>query len=127
MLLTKAWVYKMFSTDSALLALIGATGHIVDAWAEKINTFPLVIIQDDTQMDAEFADNLPTVSKLRIRIDVFSKLDLVDTDDIGYEIARIMKMQYFTCGSNGEVQDPVEGVRHRVMRFSRELFTSDII
>jgi hypothetical protein len=127
MLNSKADLYGKLSTDAGLLAVIGSSNNITDAWGETIESFPLVIYQDDDQKDGEFADNMPTMSRVRYRIDIFTKLDLATTSVIGQQVARFFRDAFFTCGTNGEVQDPTEGVRHRVMRFSRELFTSDIL
>lgn len=127
MLMTKAWIYGKMSVDAGILAAVGSTDNIVDAWPEQFLTFPLIVYQDDNQADGEFADNKPTMSKQRFRIDIFQKIDKGTTSAIGSAVALFFKDLFFTCGTNGEVQDVTEGVRHRVMRFSRELFTSDII
>jgi hypothetical protein len=127
MLATKSYLYSKLSTDAGLLALVGSSDNIVDAWPEEILTFPIVIYQDDNQSDGEYADNKPTMSRIRYKIDIFSKIDGVTNSEIGLQVARFFRDEFFNCGTNGEMQDVTEGVRHRVMRFSRELFTSDII
>jgi hypothetical protein len=127
MLALKSWVYGKISTDSALLALIGDTSHITDAWPEVFTVFPMVIYQDDNQQDWEWADNTPSGTSARIRVDIFTKLDGPTTTQIGMEVARIFRTNLFNCGTNGEVPDPTEGVRHRVMRFNRAFFPGQII
>ena len=127
MLATKDKIYTMLTTNVALLALVGGADHIVSAWGETIEIFPLVIYQDENQSDMEFADNKPMASSVRYRIDVFTTTDLASTTEIGQAIAIVMMADFFTCGTNGEVFEVTEGVKHRVMRFSRELFTSDIL
>jgi hypothetical protein len=126
MLATKAYIFSKLQLDSAIIAALGGTANIFDAWPEQVTTFPCIIYQDENQSDGEFADNQPLISRVRYRVDIFTKIDKATTTTIGMAVANLFKGLYFTCGSNGEVQDVVEGVRHRVMRFSREMFASDI-
>ena len=127
MLPVKNKIYTMLTGDASLTLLLGGSDNIVSSWPEEILFFPFVIYQDENQSDSEFSDNKPTMSRIRYRIDVFTKSDSVTTTEIGLEIARIMGDDFFTCVSNGEVQDNTEGVKHRVMRFGRELFPTDIL
>jgi hypothetical protein len=124
----KAFYYSKLIGDAALAALIGIPAdHIVDAFPAEVLTFPLVIYLDDNQEDMEYADNKATMSRARVTIHIFTKSDMATTTSIAMEIARIFNASYFNCGTNGEVPDPNPDVRHRVMRFSRELFASDIL
>jgi len=128
MISVKSFYYKTLSTDTELVALIGSTDNIINAWPEIVSTFPLIIYQDEDQKDFEFRDNKPMGSTVRLRIDIFIKIDSgKTTDDFAIELARIFGDLFFTCGTNGEVFEPTEGVRHRVMRFSRGLFPSDVL
>ena len=126
MLATKPWIYGKMANDSALIALLGSTDNITDAWPEVFTIFPMVIYTEDNQSDWEWRDNTPSGSDCRIKIDIFTKLDGPTTTNIGINIARIMGGLSFGCGKNGEVPDQTEGVRHRVMRFNRALVTSNI-
>jgi hypothetical protein len=129
MLATKKYIYDKLKADTALVAIIGtAADHIRDSWPETFTVWPLVIYQDDNQGDWHYTDNKPTGSSVRYRIDIFTKNDgiMPTTTSIGIAVANIFSGLYFNCGTNGEVSDVVEGARHRVMRFSRELFPSDI-
>lgn len=129
MLSTKKYYYDKLKADTALIALVGtAADHIKDAWPEAITVWPMVIYQDDDQSDFFYTDNKPTASSARVRIDIFTKNDgiMATTTSIGKAVANIFGNEYWHCGTNGEVQDVVEGARHRVMRFSRELFAGDI-
>jgi hypothetical protein len=122
----KSWIYNKLSTDSGLLAIIGSTNNISDSWPETFESFPLVIYQDENQSDWEYRDNLPSGSDIRFKIDIFTKIDGPTTTEIAIEIARIFRDLFWNCGTNGETPDQNEGVRHRVMRFSRALFPTEI-
>ncbi len=128
MLLTKAWISTKLSASSSLTTLIGGTSHILDAWPLSVNIFPLLILTDENQIDVEYLDNKATGSEANIKIDIFSKADagLPTTSAIGVLVASVFSDLLFHCGFNGEVPDPTEGVRHRVMRFSRKLLPSDL-
>lgn len=128
MLKTKAYIYDLLSTDTTLLYLVGSSDNIVDAWPETVTLFPLVICQDENQDDWEYADNAPKGANVSVRIDVFTKIGgtYPTSTSIGYEVDRIMKSEFFRCNSNGEVADDTEGVRHRVMRYSRAMFSTNL-
>jgi hypothetical protein len=128
MLLTKTWIYGKMSTDAGILSVIGSTDNIIDMYPEAFLSFPIMSYQDDNQADGEYRDNKPSMTRQRFRIDIFTKLDGPYTNSaIGQKVAEFFTALDFNCGSNSEVMEPTEGVRHRVMRFSRELFASDLI
>lgn len=126
MLSTKANIYGKLSVDAGLLSVIGTAANISDIYPETVTVFPMVIYQDDNQADGEYCDNKPTISAQRFTVHVFTKLDGPTTTAIAQQVARFFMDEYYHCVSNGEVSEPTEGVRHRVMIFSRELFASDI-
>jgi hypothetical protein len=128
MLATKAWYWGKISTDAAILAQLGGITHLSDMRPEVISIFPMVILTDDGQNDREFADNKPKAVKVSIKVDIYTKAiaGAVTTSDIGINIARVLDSMYFTCIGNRETPEPLDSVRHRVMRFSRDLFPSDL-
>ena len=101
------------------------TENIFDAYPETVETFPCIIFQDDNQRDEEFADNLPTVDSLGVQIHIYTKaLDgYSTTTEIGLVVAEVMKENWFVCTSNREVPDVEDNVRHRVMYFTRDVFS----
>lgn len=130
MLPIKRWVNKKLTKDSSLISLIGNVTHISDSWPESTAMiFPLVIYQDDNQSDWEYADNKPTGSNIRICIHVFTKIsgDLSTTTDIGTAVWNIFNAEFWDCGQNGEVPDDNPSVRHRIMRFSRQVKASELV
>lgn len=129
MLATKAWYWNEVISDSVLLTQLGGIEHVSDARPEIITTFPMVILTDENQLDREFADNRPSAVRQQIKVDIFTKIlaGAATTSDIGINVARIFGELFFTCTGNQETPEPSESVRHRVMRFSRDLFPSDLI
>jgi hypothetical protein len=127
MISTKAYIYSTLSTDATLLALIGDATHISNFMPEVISVFPMVVFQDLNQVDFEFSDNLPIGSSADVQIDIYVKANAgaKTTWDIGSRVYDIMRDKFFACKYNGEVPDPTEGVRHRIMRFSREFFRGE--
>ena len=49
--------------------------------------------------------------------------DYATTSEIGLKVAEVMRENYFTCRNNREVEDVDDNVRHRVMYFTREVFS----
>lgn len=125
MLASKAWIYSQLSSYAPLLSVV-SFNSIADYRPEIITQFPSVIISDDNQMDFEYVDNRAVMSIVRVKIDIFTKIELATTTAIGKPIADLFDSLSFHCSANGEVPDPIEGVRHRVMLFSRALFPSEI-
>lgn len=124
---TLKYYYSKLSTDTALIAEIGS-GDIVNAYPNTVENFPLVIFLDDNQSDAEFADNEPGVASVSLTVHIFTKalVGYPTTTTLGMHVARIFGALRFSCGSNGEVPDDTDAVRHRVMRFSKGLFPSEL-
>jgi hypothetical protein len=121
----KSLYYSKLVANTALTTLLGGTAHIANACPEVITTFPFVAFTDDDQDDSMYADNVPHSSNVRVRIDIYTKINagMPTTFDIGELVYNVFTALYFHCGTNGEVSDPTEGVRHRVMRFSREVIS----
>jgi hypothetical protein len=129
MLASKIWYWNTISADSALLIQLGGASHLADARPEVITIFPMVILTDEEQHDMEFADNKPKAVTQVVKVDIFTKniSGLSTTSEIGINVARIFDDLFFACLGNREVPEPLDGFRHRVMRFSRELFPSDLV
>ena len=125
MISTKELIYSTLTASSALQAKLGAAGRIFNFYPEVTAVFPAVYFQDENQSDFEYADNRPHGSSVDVKIDIFTKTGstLPTTWDIGEIVYEIMSGLDFNCGTNGEVPDPTDGVRHRVMRFSREFIS----
>ena len=115
-------IYNTLLNDERVKAV---AKEIVDAYPSIITKFPCVIFLDAEQSDREFADNLPTVDKLGVEIHIFTKAlgTYKTTTEIGLVVADVMKKQFFTCSSNREVPDVEDNIRHRVMYFTREVFS----
>ena len=116
---------KLYNTilNDARIKAIGK--NIFDAYPETVEKFPCVIFLDDNQTDIEFADNLPLGDSIAVQIHIFTKAlsGYATTSAIGLVVAEVMKEQFFTCRNNREVQDVADNVRHRVMYFTREVFS----
>jgi hypothetical protein len=125
MINTKALYYSKLIGNSALTTILGGTDHIANAYPEVIPKFPFLAFVDENQEDSLYADNLPNNSNVAFTLHVFTKTNagMPTTWDIGSIAYGIFSTLYFHCGTNGEVPDPTEGVRHRVMRFSREVIS----
>jgi hypothetical protein len=129
MLATKAWYWNKLSTDASLLALLGGVSHISDMRPEVITVFPMVILTDEDHRDREYAHNKPKAVRQQVKADIYIRAlnGAATTSTIGILIANIFDALFFTCSGNHEVPEPLDGVRHRTMRFSRDLFPSDLI
>lgn len=116
---------KLYNTILSDKRIQDVTKNIFDAYPETVENFPCIIFLDDNQTDIEFADNLPLGDALSVQIHIFTKAlsDYATTSAIGLVVAEVMKEQYFTCRNNREVPDVSDNVRHRVMYFTREVFS----
>lgn len=126
MLATKAWIYGQVSAYAPLLTVVGSDDRVVDARPEIIESFPLVVLTDEDQRDTEYADNVPFGSMVRVKADIFTDMESATTTAIATPLCALFLSLGFHCSGNGEVPDPSPDVRHRVLRFSREVFPSDV-
>ena len=115
-------LYKTILNDSRITDLVKV---VLDAYPETVEKFPCIIYLDENQTDIEFADNLPQGDSIAVQVHIFTKAlsGYATTSAIGLVVAEVMKEQFFTCRNNREVQDVADNVRHRVMYFTREVFS----
>lgn len=98
---------------------------VMDFYPDSIEKFPCVIFQEDGQNDVEFADNKPLADHISILIHIYTKTlkTYSTTSEIGAIVDVIMKENYFVCMNNYEAPDTEDKVRHRVLRYTREVFS----
>ena len=115
-------LYNTILNDSRITDMVK---DVLDAYPETVEKFPCIIFQDENQSDIEFADNLPLGDSIAVQVHIFTKAlkDYATTSEIGLKVAEVMRENYFTCRNNREVEDVNDNVRHRVMYFTREVFS----
>lgn len=115
-------LYNTILNDSRITDMVK---DVLDAYPETVEKFPCIIFLDENQSDIEFADNLPLGDSLAVQIHIFTKAlsNYPTTSAIGLTVSEVMKDNYFTCRNNREVSDVADNVRHRVMYFTREVFS----
>ena len=115
-------LYNTILNDTRITELVNI---VLDAYPETIEEFPCIIYLDENQNDIEYADNLPLGNSITVQIHIFTKAlsGYATTSTIGLKVAEVMKENYFICRNNREVADVDVNVRHRVMEFTREVFS----
>ena len=119
----KSLVYNILN-DSRITSLI-SEDNILDAYPNKIETFPCIIFLDSNQNDIEFADNKPLGDDCSVTIHIFTKAlgGYSTTSEIGIVVSEVFKDNFFSCDGNTEVNDPDPNVRHRIMNFRKEILS----
>lgn len=114
--------YKTVLSDARITAVAST---VLDAFPDAIETFPCIIFLDDNQTDKEFADNLPLADNIKVQIHIFTKAlkGYNTTSEIGMVIADVMKDNWFVCTGNTEAPDVEDKIRHRVMYFTRDVYS----
>lgn len=114
--------YKTVLSDARITSLVNS---VLDAYPETVEQFPCIIFLDDNQSDKEFADNLPLADNIRVQVHIFTKAlkDYKTTSEIGLAVAQVMKENWFVCTGNTETPDVDDKVRHRVMYFTRDIYS----
>lgn len=115
-------LYNTILNDTRITDLVTV---VLDAYPDTVEEFPCLIYLDENQNDIEFADNLPLGNSITVQVHIFTKAlsGYATTSTIGITVAEIMKENYFTCRNNREVEDEDDNIRHRVMEFTREVFS----
>lgn len=114
--------YKTVLSDQRITSIVPT---VLDAFPDAVETFPCIIFSDDNQMDKEFADNLPLADNIRVQVHIYTKAlkGYKTTSEIGMVIADVMKENWFVCTGNTETPDVEDKVRHRVMYFTRDVYS----
>lgn len=118
----KEYVLTLLKNSTELETILGKSGKIMNAYPNKIETFPLVIFEDMNQSDVEFYDNLPNATNCSIRIHVFTKVSgnkYPTTTEVGLIVHDIFRNDYWSCTANMETSDVDDSIRHRIMDFTR--------
>lgn len=118
----KKYVLTLLKNSTELETILGKSGKIMNAYPNKIETFPLVIFEDMNQSDVEFYDNLPNATNCSIRIHIFTKVSgnkYPTTTEVGLIVHDIFRNDYWSCTANVETSDVDDSIRHRIMDFTR--------
>lgn len=118
----KEYVLTLLKNSTELETILGKSGKIMNAYPNKIETFPLVIFEDMNQSDVEFYDNLPNATNCSIRIHIFTKVSgnkYPTTTEVGLIVHDIFRNDYWSCTANMETSDVDDSIRHRIMDFTR--------
>lgn len=118
----KEYVLRLLKNSTELETILGKSGKIMNAYPNKIETFPLVIFEDMNQSDVEFYDNLPNATNCSIRIHIFTKVSgnkYPTTTEVGLIVHDIFRNDYWSCTANMEISDVDDSIRHRIMDFTR--------
>lgn len=109
--------------DGDVAGLVG-NENLYNAYPALIEEFPSVIVLDENQRDAEFADNMPMVSVCTVALHIFTKSieGYPTSSEIGIAAAGVMNSDFWHCVQNGEVADPQPDVEHRIMKFTKAVF-----
>ena len=120
----KKYYQTLLSGSSELVTLIGE-GKIMSAYPQTVETFPLVVYEDQNSRDVEFSDNLPDGTAASVRVHIFTKTltGYPTTTAIAEVVRDIFRADYWTLTANNETADVDDSIRHRVMDFTREFYS----
>ena len=120
----KKYYMNLLSTNSGLIALIGAN-KVVSAYPQEVKNFPLVIFEDLNSFDVAFSDNLPEGTSAQVRIHIFSKTikGYPKAEEIADVVRAIFRNDFWTMTGNNETPDVEDNIKHRVLDFKREFYS----
>ena len=124
MLDTDVWLRTKLEGDAPLVALLGSTDQIVYDYPNSFEIMPLVTYKELNQPHGTFGDDVPTNVESYIEIDVWN--DDNGTTDIAKAIDVIMIALFYACEYNAPVPEPDTKLRHRVMRYRRQIDAEDL-
>lgn len=118
----KEYVLTLLKSSAELVNKLGKSGKIMNAYPNKVETFPMVVYEDMNQSDVEFYDNLPFATNCNIRIHIFTKVSgskYPTTTEIGLIVHDVFRNDFWSCTANMETSDVDDSIRHRIMDFTR--------
>lgn len=118
-------IYNTLLSDSRITSLV-STDNIFNSYPDTIETFPCIVFIDENQSDVEYNDNKVGGSLCSVMIHIFSKKldEYLTTSEIGIKVAEVMNEDLWYCSQNRETSDPDPDAEHRVMAFSKSIFTN---
>ncbi len=118
------YVYTLLSTNAALLALVGTSDHIFFGFPNSFKLLPIVTFYELNQTTLEYVDNAPIMRDTFMQIEVWT--DNSGTTAIAQAVDNVMIAALFDCDFSSDTPEPDTKLRHRVMRYRRQLTAEDI-
>ncbi len=126
MLDVKSYIYRLFTTDSTLLALV--ENNIMQGYPEAITVVPILLFVEENQScppDSHY-DNASIAEESTIKIDVYVQRGQ-STTAIVQRVSTLMEAELWHCELSSDVPEPDVRYSHRTMRYRRKISSEELI
>jgi hypothetical protein len=124
MLNVDAWLLTKMEESTPLVGILGSTDRIVYEYPNSFGTMPIVTYKELNQPHGSFGDNAPVNVESYVEISVWNNDN--GTIEIAQAIDDLMVELFYACEYNAPVPEPDTKLRHRVMRYRRQLTAEDL-
>ena len=119
-----AWINWKLSSDAGVLAIVGSANQIVFGYPRSFELIPIITFQEVNQAHAVYDDDAPITFESAIQIDLWT--DDNGTTALMLAVDTVMIGLLFDCEYSADVPEPDTAMRHRVMRYRRQLTAEDV-
>lgn len=119
-----AYVYKLLSTDATILSIVGTTSHVFFGYPNSFQVLPIVSFYELNQGTSLSKDNQPAVWETFFQIDVWT--NNAGTTALAQAVDNVMTSNFFDCEYSSDTPEPDSKLRHRVLRYRRQLTAEDL-
>ncbi len=119
---TKAYTKTKLGANSALTTALGGADKISTLWPNSFENVPMLVYSEDLQVNSDFYDNAVVGNRSNITIHIFTAWT-AKTTTIAKLVDAVMSPLLWTLTGSGDLDNPKEKARHRVMKYERSALT----
>jgi len=121
----KTWLVAKLKADTALMALITDSTHLLASRPDTITVFPCLIYTEVNNADAFFLDDRPTAADSVFIFDIYVAAG--STSAIDEALHTVMMGLFYTCEFDSDVPDADLNVKHKTSRYRRSIRAEDLV
>lgn len=121
----KSWLVAKLKADTALMALITNSTHLLASRPDVLTVFPCLIYTEVNNADKEYEDNLATAAESVYTFDIYVMGG--STSAIDEALHTVMAGLFYNREFDTDVPDADLNVKHKTSRYRRIIRADDLV
>jgi hypothetical protein len=121
----KSWLVGKLLADTALMAAIGGSAHLLPAHPGIITTFPTIIYTEAGHSTTGYFDNVSTAVESIFVMDIYTSGS--STSTIFDALQTVMAGLFYNLDFSSDVPEADLNLRHKTCRYRRVVRAEDLI
>lgn len=121
----KSWLVGKLTANTALMALITDSTHLLPQHPGIITVFPCLIYTEVNNADKEYFDNVATAAESVFTFDIYTSGG--STSTIDEALHTVMAGLFYNREFDTDVSDADLSIKHKTSRYRRLLRADDLV